>query len=217
MDRRLAAAEATFFSATILNGDTVSNLDPQRDAANIDAASTAPGLKALDDNTFQVTLAGPDPAFVWLAAMPAAAPLRQDIVKKSGDKWAASPDTLITNGPFKVSEMVAKDHITVVPNPHYWGARPTLSSINFEVVNDGAAALTRYKAGQLDEMSVQPAQASGVAGDASLKVDLVQTPHLTVFLITFRLRAPPTRSGKLRLGIARAIDRHAFGAPSFPV
>ncbi len=210
IDPRLAAPEATFFSSAILNGDKVSNLDPQRDAANIDAALSTLGLKALDDNTFQVTLAQPDPAFLWLAAMPAAAPIRQDLVKKNGDKWAASPDTLITNGPFKVSEMVAKDHITVIPNLHYWGAKPTLSSIDFEVVNDGAAALTRYKAGQLDEMSVQPAQASSVAGDSSLKLDLVKTPDLTVYWITFRLSASPTSSAKLRLAIAQAIDRNAF-------
>ena len=215
IDPRLAAPEATFFSNTILNGDKVSNLDPQRDAAKIDAALTTLGLKALDDSTFQVTLAQPDPAFLWLAAMPAAAPVRQDIVKKNGDKWAASPDTLITNGPFKVSEMVAKDHITVVPNPHYWGARPTLTAINFQVVNDGAAALTKLKAGQLDEMSVQPAQAAGVAGDSSLKQDLVKTPDLTVFWITFRINAAPTNNAKLRLAIAEAIDRDAFVAQIF--
>src|SRR5258708_9683921 len=215
IDPRLAAPEGPFFAGTTRTGDKVSVLDPQRDAAKIDAALNTLGLKALDDNTFQVTLAQPDPSFIWLAAMPAAAPIRQDVVKKSGDKWATSPDTLITNGPFKVSEMVAKDHITVVPNPHYWGARPNLSSINFEVVNDGAAAFTRYKASHSDEMSVQPAQASGVAGDASLKVDLVKTPDLTVFWITFRLSASPTSSGKLRLAIAQAIDRNAFVAQIF--
>jgi oligopeptide transport system substrate-binding protein len=215
IDPRLASPEATFFANTILNGDKVSNLDPQRDAANIDAALNTLGLKALDDNTFQVTLAQPDPAFVWLAAMPAAAPVRQDIVKKSGDKWAASPDTLVTNGPFKVTEMVSNDHITVVPNPHYWGAKPTLTSINFQVVHDGAAALTKYKSGQLDEMSVQPAQAASVARDSSLKQDLVKTPDLTVFWITFRLDAAPTNNAKLRLAIAQAIDRDAFVAQIF--
>jgi oligopeptide transport system substrate-binding protein len=215
IDPRLAAPEATFFSDAVLNGDKVSNLDPQRDAANIDAALNTLGLKALDDNTFQVTLAQPDPAFLWLAAMPAAAPVRQDIVKKNGDKWAASPDTLITNGPFKVSEMVAKDHITVVPNPHYWGAKPTLTAIVFQVVNDGAAALTKFKAGQLDEISVQPAQAASVAGDSSLKQDLVRTPDLTVFWITFRLDASPTNNAKLRLALAQAIDRDAFVAQIF--
>jgi oligopeptide transport system substrate-binding protein len=215
IDPRLAAPEATFFSNTILNGDKVSNLDPQRDAANIDAALNILGLKALDDDTFQVTLAQPDPAFIWLAAMPAAAPVRQDVVKKNGDKWAASPDTLITNGPFKVSEMVQNDHITVVPNPHYWGAKPILTAIDFEVVNDGAPALTKYKSGKLDEMSVQPAQASSVASDSSLKQDLVRTPDLTVFWITFRINAAPTNNVKLRLAIAQAIDRNAIVAQIF--
>jgi oligopeptide transport system substrate-binding protein len=215
IDPRLASPEGPFFANTILNGDKVSVLDPQRDAGTIDAALNTLGLKALDDNTFQVTLSQPDPAFIWLAAMPAAAPIRPDVVKKSGDKWATSPDTLITNGPFKVTEMVPNDHITVVPNPHYWGAKPTLTAINFQVVNDGAAALTKYKSGQLDEAAVQPAQASAVAGDSSLKLDLVKTPDLTVFWITFRMNASPTSNPKLRLAIAQAIDRNAFIAQIF--
>ena len=210
IDPRLAAPDATFFAGTVLNGDRVSNLDPQRDAASIDAALNTLGLKALDDLTFQVTLSQPDPAFIWLAAMPGAAPIRQDIVKKSGDKWATSPDTLITNGPFKVSEMVSNDHITAVPNPHYWGAKPTLTAIDFAIVNDGAAALARFKSGGLDEMAVQPAQAAAVAGDSGLKQDLVKTPDLTVFWITFRANVAPTSNAKLRLAIAQAIDRDAF-------
>jgi oligopeptide transport system substrate-binding protein len=215
IDPRLASPEGTFFAGAILNGDKVSIMDPQRDAATLDAALATLGLKAIDDYTFQVTLARPDPAFIWLAAMPAAAPVREDVVKKSGDKWASSPDTLITNGPFKVTEMVANDHITVVPNPHYWGAKPALTSIDFEVVKDGAAALAKYKAGELDEISVQPAQAPVVTGDSGLAANLLKTPDLTVFWITFRLSAAPTNNPKLRLAIAEAIDRDAFVAKIF--
>jgi oligopeptide transport system substrate-binding protein len=210
IDPRLAAPQGTFFANVVLNGDKVSVMDPQRDAAQIDAALATLGLKAVDDYTFQVTLSQPDLAFVWLAAMPAAAPVRQDIVKKSGDKWAGSPDTLITNGPFKVTEMVGNDHITVVPNAHYWGAKPTLTSIKFVVVNDGAVALTKYKSGELDEISVQPAQAASVAADSSLKQNLVKTPDLTVFWIVFRVNASLTSNPKVRLAIAQAIDRDAF-------
>ncbi|MDQ2922859.1 MAG: ABC transporter substrate-binding protein, partial [Candidatus Dormibacteraeota bacterium] len=112
IDPRLAAPSATFFANDVLNGDKVSVMDPQRDAATLDGALGTLGLKALDDLTFQVTLSQPDPAFVWLAAMPASAPVRRDIVKKSGDKWSTSPDTLITNGPFMVTEMARNDHIT---------------------------------------------------------------------------------------------------------
>ena len=215
IDPRLASPQATFFAGAILNGEKVSAMDPQRDGAQIDGALATLGLKAVDDLTFQVTLSQPDPAFTWLAAMPAAAPVRQDIVKKGGDKWSASPDTLITNGPFKVEEMVSNDRITVVPNPNYWGPKPTLKRISFQVVNDGAAGLRKYRNGELDEVSVQPAQAAAVAGDSSLKQNLVKTPDLTVFWIVFRVNASPTNNPKLRLAIAQAIDRDAFVAQIF--
>ena len=214
IDPRLSSPQATFFAGAILNGDKVSVMDPQK-GAQIDAALGSLGLNAVDDYTFQVTLSQPDPAFMWLAAMPAAAPVRQDIVKKSGDKWSTSPDTLITNGPFEVAEMVSKEHITVVPNPNYWGAKPTLKRIEFQVVNDGAAALRKYKGAELDEISVQPAQAAAVAGDSSLKQNLVKTPDLTVFWIVFRVNNSPTNNPKLRLAIAQAIDRDAFVAQIF--
>ena len=215
IDPRLASPEATFFAGAILNGEKVSVMDPQHDGAQIDAALATLGLKAVDDLTFQVTLSQPDPAFMWLAAMPAAAPVREDVVKKGGEKWSASPDTLITNGPFKVTEMVHNDHITVVPNPNYWGHKPTLKTISFQVVNDGAAALRKYKNGELDEISVQPAQAADVAGASSLKQELVKTPDLTVFWIVFRVNNSPTNNPKLRLAIAQAIDRDAFVSQIF--
>jgi oligopeptide transport system substrate-binding protein len=215
IDPRLASPEGTLFANDVLNGDKVSVMDPQRDASTLDTALGTLGLKALDDNTFQVTLSRPDPAFIWLAAMPASAPVRQDVVKKNGDKWAASPDTLITNGPFMVSEMARNDHITAVPNPHYWGPKPILTSIKFLVVNDGAAALTKYKNGELDEIAVQPAQAANVAGDSTLNKNLIKTPDLTVFWLVFRLNAPLTNNAKLRLAIAQAIDREAFVARLF--
>jgi len=215
IDPRLASPEATFFAGAILNGEKVSVMDPQHDSAQIDAALATLGLKAVDDVTFQVTLSQPDPAFMWLAAMPAAGPVREDVVKKGADKWSASPDTLITNGPFKVTEMVHNDHITVVPNPYYWGHKPTLKTISFQVVNDGAAALRKYRNGELEEISVQPAQAAGVAGDSSLKQELVKTPDLTVFWIVFRVNNSPTNNPKLRLAIAQAIDRDAFVSQIF--
>jgi len=215
IDPRLAAPNGPFFAAAILNGEQVSGLDPQRDASQIPAALGTLGLKAVDDLTLQVTLSHPNPAFVWLAAMPAAGPIRQDVVTKYADKWASSPDSLVTNGPFRVTEMVPNVHLTVVANPHYWGAKPKLTTITFVVVNDGAVALAKYKNGELDEIDVQPAQAAAAAGDAHLKVDLSKTPALSVFWIAFRLDQAPLNNLKVRQAIAAAIDRDAFIAQIF--
>src|SRR5438552_3378906 len=190
-------------------------MDPQRDAKTIDGALGTLGLKAVDDNTFQVQLARPDPAFAWLAAMPAAAPIRKDVVAKSGDKWATIPDTLLTNGPYRVTEMLKGDHISVERNPYYWAGKATLTRIDFEIVIDGAAALARYKSGELDEVVVQPAQAASVAADSTLSHQLVKTPNLTVFWMVFRVDSPPLDNAKLRQALAQAVDRNAFVAQIF--
>lgn len=210
IDPRLASPAANFFASAILNGDRVSILDPQRDASSIDAGLQSLGLTAPDDSTFQVTLSRPDPAFIWLAAMPAAAPIRQDLVAKYGDRWSLSPESMIGNGPFRLQRSVAGDHLTVVPNPHYWGPKPTLTSIDFDVVNDGAAALSKYQAGGVDVIRVQPAQAAMVAGDKALRNDLVKTPALTVYWITFRVTSPRLSNPKVRAALAAAIDRNAY-------
>ncbi len=210
IDPRLAAPNETLFADAVQNGQRVSLMDPQRDASTIDAALATLGLKAVDDFTFQVQLAQPDPAFVWLAAMPAGAPIRRDVVAKNADRWAASPDTLVTNGPFRATEIVSNDHINLERNPNYWGGKPTLTRIDFTIVHDGATALTRYKKGELDEITVQPAQAAAVAGDSALGRQLVKTPNLTVFWIDLRVNSPPLDNAKLRQALAQAIDRDAF-------
>src|SRR5260370_6343649 len=111
--------------------------------------------------------------------------------------------------------MVPNVHLTVVPSPHYWGAKPKLTTITFVVVNDGAVALAKYKNGELDEIDVQPAQAAVVAGDVYLNVDLVKTTALSIFWMVFRLDQAPLNNLKVRQAIAAAIDRDAFIAQIF--
>jgi oligopeptide transport system substrate-binding protein len=111
--------------------------------------------------------------------------------------------------------MLHNERITVTPNPYYWGAKPTLTSIDFAIVNDGAVALTKYQSGALDEISVQPAQAPVVSADRGLKKDLIKTPDLTVYWITFRVSSSPLNNVMLRRAIAEAIDRNAFVAKIF--
>src|SRR5206468_2441008 len=77
IDPRLAAPDETLFADDVLNGGRVALMDPQRDKANIDPALATLGLKAVDDMTFVVQLSRPDPAFLWLAALPASAPIRK--------------------------------------------------------------------------------------------------------------------------------------------
>ena len=64
-------------------------------------------------------------------------------------------------------------------------------------------------------INVQPAQAAGVAGDATLSRELMKTPSLSVFWLVFRVTSGPLSNVKVRRAIAEAIDRAAFVAQVF--
>ena len=147
--------------------------------------------------------------------MPAGAPVRKDVITQNGDTWSTSPQTFVTNGPFRVAEIVKNDHIRVERNTNYWGPQPALTRIDFAIVNDGAAALSKYRSGELEEIALQPAQVASVTGDSTLNRQLIKTRNLTVFWIVFRVNSPPLTNVKLRLAIAQAIDRNAFVSEVF--
>ena len=56
-------------------------------------------VKALDDNTLQVTLTARTPYFLELTAFPAYAPVQQATVEANGEAWAVDAATYIGNGP----------------------------------------------------------------------------------------------------------------------
>src|SRR2546429_4413007 len=116
IDPRLAAYNETLFADAVLNGQRVSLMDPQRDGAAIDGALGTLGLKAVDDLTFQVQLAHPDPAFLWLAPMPAGGAHREEVVGQSGGKRAPRPGSVGTHRAVKGLQMVTNHDDSGAPS-----------------------------------------------------------------------------------------------------
>lgn len=115
------------------------------------------GVKALDDKTLEVTLESPVPYFLSLAAFPTYFPVRQDVVEANGDKWTLSPETYISNGPFKMSEWKEKESITFVKNENYWQAdQVKLDTLVFRLIDDEATYLGAFKSGELDIIESPP-------------------------------------------------------------
>ena len=74
---------------------------PAGSSASGSASDAAPAynpdalqVKALDDNTLQVTLTARTPYFLELTAFPAYAPVQQATVEANGEAWAVDAATL---------------------------------------------------------------------------------------------------------------------------
>jgi oligopeptide transport system substrate-binding protein len=209
LDPRLAASYADpFFDGTVAGAADYANLDPTKDAAKIPAFLSGLGLSAPDAGTFVVKLQAASPYFKWIASLWMSAPVRKDVVDQYGsDKWATSPTSLITNGQYKVSEMVSKDHITLVPNTNYWGGQPTVTKIvNYEISDDNQA-YAKYLNGELDEVNVPLANTDLVRNDPTLSKQIHNVPQLVLFWMDYNTRKAPFNNKAARLAFSKAVDR----------
>jgi oligopeptide transport system substrate-binding protein len=219
LDPRLAAPYSSFFYI-VKNAAKINGMDPKD--AGLNAALQTLGVKAVDDNTFQVTLEGPAGYFKWVATLWMGAPVRQDVVAKAGkdstgtDLWGAvapsAVQNLVGNGEWKVSEVVPKDHITLVQNTNYAGSspKPTLTKITEYEIDDDTVAYAKYKSGELDMAGIPLADTQAVVGDPILSKELVQDPELTVFWIDVNNTKAPFDNVKVRQAFAQAIDKKAY-------
>jgi oligopeptide transport system substrate-binding protein len=206
IDPRVAAPHAELFAASVLGGVDAESFDPKYDAARIDPALRALGLKAPDDYTFQVVLPEPQGYFKWIATLWNGAPLREEVVKAPG--WASKPETLISNGPYRLTGMGT--FVSLEANPHYWGGRPHSAEVIARVTPDAAEGLSRFQDGRLEMAGVPPSLAVRVSGDASLASQLERAPRLTEHWIDFNVQSAPFDNLKVRQAFAQAIDRSQY-------
>ena len=130
----------------------------------IDAAEV--GVKALDDKTFEVTLANPCAFFDRFLTLPVLAPLNEEFYKAQGDLYATSADTILCCGPFVATSMDLSVGVTMVKNDKYWdAANVKLDGIDFKVITDSSAALNAYEAGELDRVNLSSIDVLNYMGD----------------------------------------------------
>ncbi|GAC1316071.1 MAG: ABC transporter substrate-binding protein [Chloroflexota bacterium] len=201
LDPSTAADYASFFTDAGIVG-----------AADFNAgkgSADAVGVKALDDTTLQVQLDQPSGYFPNLAALWVVAPIRQDVVEKSSG-WAQDASTYIGNGPFKMSEWVHQDHITLVPNDNYAGEKPKLSKVTLLMVSSGEADYAAYKNNERDWTLVPDADVASVRSDPQLSKEAHEYTELTTFWLIMNNTTPPFNNPLVRKAMGRAIDRDAL-------
>ena len=199
IDPRTASPWADLFASITKGGVEAESLDPKVDAGRLQEALDKLGIRSVDDLTLELTLPQPSAWARWIAALPAGAPVRPDLLEHPG--WAEHPVTAIGNGPFRLASNGATE-VGLAPDLAYWGGRPTLSKLQFVVVKNDADAVLQYERGDLDVAGVGSADPGANRG-------LVKTAELTVFWLTFNTSRPPFDNPKLRLAFSQAVDRQA--------
>lgn len=176
------------------------------------------GIKVVDEYTLEVKLNAPTTYFDQLMSFATYQPVRKDIVEAHGEKWARSPETYVSNGPFRMVEWKDKESIVFEKNPNYWNADAVkLNKLDIRLVSDETTGYAEFKAGNFDMTnSIHPSEieAAVAAGDAK-----VFTEFATYFLCfnvgnnveQFSKEAQDAlKNPKFRKALSLAIDRQSI-------
>lgn len=171
------------------------------------------GIRAIDDNTLEITLEKPTPYLVSLLSFPVLYPQNRAYVQSQGEKYASDAEHLIYNGPFKLSKWSAVgDNWSYVKNETYWDEKTVkLKTADVTVVKSPSTAINLFKTGELDVVNK-------LSGDfvANYRNDpaFVAVPQF----VTFFIKMNGERNGKTsilnninaRKAIAQAFDKKGF-------
>jgi oligopeptide transport system substrate-binding protein len=173
------------------------------------------GVKAIDDHTLQFTLESPDPFFhtrvsYWYNI----SPIRKDYVEQYGADYASSPEKMMYNGPFKITEWEHQASITMEKNEHYWDQESiNLDKIQWIVVSDNNTILSMYDLGEVDLIfTATPEMAQAYPDDVVIN----QGGGLQFLQFTVKDKSKPTANANFRKALSYAIDRNAIIAAVEP-
>ena len=185
-------------------------LFPMKNAKSIKEGllpSTMLGVEAKDDYTLKIELEFPVPFFLELVTAPAFFPVNK-LVDLADPNWSRSPETYVSNGPFRLSDWRHHDQIKLSKNHLYWDQETVkLDSISMVMV-DAETGMRMFEAG---ELAWDGSPFSSLPPDSLETLQAKNKIHSHPMLGTFWIRTNtslfPFHNEGVRKALALAIDR----------
>jgi len=129
------------------------------------------------------------------------------------DRDAAMKDGYtFSAGPWVIQQWVKTDNITLVPNPNFWGTKPSLDKVIFKFQPDTSAEFTAFKSDQVAMIYPQPQLDAVDQINAGLpnsqKVITTDTGNFEALWLN--QGKPPFDDANVRKAVAYSIDRSAI-------
>ena len=165
------------------------------------------GFHAVDDLTLVCELETYLPYFLQYVKFEVMAPVYEPFYKEVGaDKFGTSPDTLLYNGAFYMTDWVLENSITVEKNTAWWNADAVeLQKIYFVKYTDTNAMINAFQGGELDVTDITGEQRAMLQSEGYQTINY--PGGYSYFYWVNVTDTSDMRSPSLRKAISAAIDR----------
>lgn len=174
-----------------------------------EADESAVAIQTPDERTLIVQLEAPTPFFLGLMAFPIFFPQHSRFVEAAGDLLGTEAKHILCNGPFRMESWEHGHLIRLVRNERYWDREAVaLDEVCFHVIKDGALAVARYEADELDVIALTGEHALRFEGTP----DYRSVPELCTGYLQFNQSVPALQNAKVRRALSFAVNRRAMAS-----
>lgn len=199
--------DGTPFNAAAVKFNFERLLDPATKARDANMVSSLETVEVIDDHTVRLKLKRPFAPLIRTLAyivgyMVSPTAARAASLQDFGRAPAAT-------GPFRLTQWVSGDHITLVANKDYWRGAPKIDEITWKFVPQSSSRSALLRAGDVEFVeSLDGPDLASVQNDPNLVVNRI--PLLSWNFIGVNNRSKPFDNVKVRQAISSAIDANAL-------
>ncbi|WP_246035744.1 ABC transporter substrate-binding protein [Dictyobacter kobayashii] len=156
-----------------------------------------------DDNTLVIKLSKNIAYFLDTLTCPCASVVEKSLIDKYSQSFTDHLSEGGSSGPFEFSPGT-KQKIELVPNPFYYGSKPTLTKISFTSYVDTNTAYDSYRVAQVDFVDNIPAS---MIDKVDQNTDFHQSLQLSTTYYAMNYLTKPFDNIKIRQAFALAINK----------
>ncbi len=163
--------------------------------------------EAVDKYTVKLNMSQPDGSVIGYLAWNIYSHIAPDGLYDRTDPRSTTDGT----GPYKITEYVPNDHVTLVRNPNYWqSGAPYLDGITFKVMTDQQARVAALRSGAVDGATISADIIPTLSNDPNLTVLKNLTAGFRELQMTIKGQGKPWEDVRVRQAISAAIDRQVI-------
>ena len=168
---------------------------------------SAVGVRALDDQTLEVSLENPTPFFLDLCATPPLQPVPVDTIKEFGDNWV-KPEKMVSNGAYVLEDWRINDRIRLRKNPHYWNAKNVaLQSVEVLPISVATVAFNFFAGGLADLIVDKNLTPNALLDELKKTPAFHSAPFAGIYFLRFNCSKPPFDDPRVRRAFTMAVDK----------
>jgi len=160
-------------------------------------------LLAPDPKTVKIVISKPAGYFLAALTYTASSVVNKKLIDKYGTKWTDHMEEGGTVGPFKVQSYSHTTGLIVIPDSNYFGTKPKLKKIEFELSGDLDTTYKGYQASQYDYTPIPPVNLDAAKSAKGFRT----VPELNTWYLALNYLTPPFNNIKVRQAFALAINK----------